>query len=212
MVRITKYVHSCLVVETRGLTALFDPGIYSFESKLFNPSSLTALDYIFITHEHADHFHKPFVEELLARFPSAKIVSTLPVVEELKSLNAQVADTDSADYSLLDASHESLPMGQAPVNMGFQFAETITHPGDSHSFTQCNPVLAMPMTAPWGSMSAAVGVILKLRPKVVVPIHDWHWKPEALQAMYERIKEALTAENIDFILPIDGTSIELNID
>jgi L-ascorbate metabolism protein UlaG (beta-lactamase superfamily) len=212
MLRITKFVHACLLVETDNLTAIFDPGNYSFEANVFDISKLAKLDYLFVTHEHADHFAQSFVEVLVSKFPNTRIISTTPVVETLKSISQNTTTESGDDYQLFTAPHEKIPTGEAPLNTGVHFANVLSHPGDSHSFSETKAILAMPMTAPWGSMYNAVQKISELRPKVVIPIHDWHWRPEALAGMYTRLKEKLKIQNIDFVIPEDGKAIEISVE
>ena len=51
--KITKFVHSCILVETPERVGLFDPGVFS--ERAFNPETLQKLDDIIITHKHQDH-------------------------------------------------------------------------------------------------------------------------------------------------------------
>ena len=63
--KITKFVHSCLLVEMPApisRTALFDPGVWS----TVDVNKLEYLDDIIITHEHGDHFDPELVKKLNA--------------------------------------------------------------------------------------------------------------------------------------------------
>jgi L-ascorbate metabolism protein UlaG (beta-lactamase superfamily) len=51
--KITKYGHCCLLIEERGIRILTDPGAFTANIH----SSLTGIDVILYTHEHADHYH-----------------------------------------------------------------------------------------------------------------------------------------------------------
>ncbi|MFI5270738.1 MAG: MBL fold metallo-hydrolase, partial [Candidatus Saccharimonadales bacterium] len=82
--KITKYVHSCLLVESGDRIALFDPGVMS--SDALNIDSISKLDDIFITHIHADHLDINFVKRLVNKFPDVRITSTSQVVEHLKEV------------------------------------------------------------------------------------------------------------------------------
>ena len=65
--KVTKFVHSCLLVEMPApinRTALFDPGAMSVDA--LEVDSLEYLDDIIITHEHGDHFHLPLIKQLEA--------------------------------------------------------------------------------------------------------------------------------------------------
>src|SRR5487761_1599521 len=89
--KITKFVHSCLLVETPERTALFDPGMMS-EAAL-DIDRLTRLDDIFITHEHGDHISVPLVKTLVDKFPNVRITTTSAVVSSLRGEGVSAADT-----------------------------------------------------------------------------------------------------------------------
>jgi L-ascorbate metabolism protein UlaG (beta-lactamase superfamily) len=65
--RLTKFVHSCVLVEDNEKSILFDPGIFSWKSGLVDVAKLPQLDTIAISHRHPDHFAEPFVDALALR-------------------------------------------------------------------------------------------------------------------------------------------------
>jgi len=67
--KISKHIHSCLLVEDEGKTILIDPGKYSYDEKALNVVSLEKLDMIAITHQHSDHMYIPLIKEIVAMFP-----------------------------------------------------------------------------------------------------------------------------------------------
>src|SRR5262245_9148500 len=81
--KISKYLHACLLVEEQGKTALFDPGVFTAQEKALDVNKLNNLDYLLITHEHPDHFHLPLVKELVAKFPQVKIITNPSIVSLL---------------------------------------------------------------------------------------------------------------------------------
>lgn len=211
-VRLTRYVHSCVLAELPDQTVLIDPGQFSYESGLFEIGSLERLDKIIITHEHFDHFHQPFVVELMQKFPKVVIVTTASIHDKLGLPEEQFAHASYGDLQVFDAAHARLPLGApAPENIGVHVSGLLTHPGDSHVMNETKAILAMPMTAPWGSMAASTIKIQELKPKYVLPIHDWHWKPEALSSAYEGYRSGFNQQGIDFLVPKDGEPIELDL-
>jgi len=54
--KITKYLHSCLVFELDGYKILFDPGKFSFADGEVTPQMSSDVNSIVITHIHPDHF------------------------------------------------------------------------------------------------------------------------------------------------------------
>ena len=72
--KITKYVHSCLLAETDDWAALIDPGGFSWKSGTFDLDKIDRIDRILITHAHGDHFDPDFLNAVLKKFPKAHIV------------------------------------------------------------------------------------------------------------------------------------------
>jgi L-ascorbate metabolism protein UlaG (beta-lactamase superfamily) len=91
------------------------------------------------------------------------------------------------------------------------YLDKLSHPGDSHSFSETKEVLALPVQAPWGSARDAVKLGLKLKPTYIIPVHDWHWNPEARKALYQAMEEVFDAAGITFISPIDGEPFVLDV-
>lgn len=211
--KITKFVHSCLLVEMPApinRTALFDPGVMS-EAAL-NIDELLFLDDIIITHEHSDHFSLGLVKQLVAKFPAVRITSTPPVVKQLTEAGVAASDQPVTGLVFFDAPHESVaPLWPRPESVGVHYLDRLTHPGDSHHFGETMAVLALPVTAPWGSTIAAVNLAIKLRPKFVVPIHDWHWRDEARTQMYDSLERAFAQAGITFLKLEDGKPVIIDV-
>ena len=209
--KITKFVHSCLLVEMAGRTAIFDPGAMSFEA--FDMDRLERLDDIFITHIHQDHYHLPFIKALVDKFPGARITATEEVVASLTEENIKGQKEAPDGVVFFDSPHESVePLFPAPQEIGIHYLDILSHPGDSHSFKETKAVLALPITAPWGSAIKALNLALQLKPRYVIPIHDWHWREEAQAQMYDGFKQVLSKEDITFFKPETGQPIEIQAD
>lgn len=209
--KITKLVHSCLLVEMPepiNRTVLFDPG--SFSS--VDVDSLQYLDDIIITHSHSDHFDLDLVKRLAAKFPAVRITAPDDVVETLNAESIPATSAASDGIAFFEAPHEgSEPFLAPPPNLGVHYLDLLSHPGDSHSFGETKAVLALPMQAPWGSTQRAFDLVRDLKPQYVIPIHDWHWRDEARSGMYERFEQLLGGEGITFIKAVDGQPFTLDI-
>jgi L-ascorbate metabolism protein UlaG (beta-lactamase superfamily) len=68
--KITKYGHCCLLIETKGLSIMTDPGNYN---EL--PENLPHIDVVLLTHEHGDHLHFPHIKSILENSPQARIIT-----------------------------------------------------------------------------------------------------------------------------------------
>jgi L-ascorbate metabolism protein UlaG (beta-lactamase superfamily) len=208
--KITKYEHSCLVVQEQGYRIIIDPGNYSYDSGLLNIADLGSLDYIVITHEHQDHYHVPFLQELLSIYPKAKVVTNNSLAASLQSINIH-ANEDTPDFIKTEViPHEQVfGMGQMAENIQVDLFGILSHPGDSFSMNQSSKVLALPLQAPWGSTTEALALVDRLQPEVVLPIHDWHWKDEARKGYYAWIGKYLAGKNIKFLNIESGEKVEV---
>ena len=208
--KITKIVHSCLLVEMPDRTVLFDPGFMS--EPLLDVDSLSYLDDILITHEHGDHFYLPLIKKLVERFPNVRITAPPSVVVQLQDAALRGTSEAPEGVELLESPHESVePLFPTPEETGYHYLGLLTHPGDSHSFTETKDIMALPITAPWGTVMNALKLAITLKPKYVVPIHDWHWRDEARTGVYENVANVLEKEGIHFIKAVNGEAFTIDV-
>lgn len=206
--KITKFVHSCLLVETPERTTIFDPGVYSLSS--FDFDKLTKLDDIVITHVHPDHCSPEFIKKLVAKFPNVHITATEEAVTELKEQGINATTQPSDGIVLFDSPHAKIfPVYPHPEEIGVHYLDKLTVPGDNQSFTETKEILALPVTGPWGSVVQAVDTALALKPKYIVPIHDWHWRDEARESTYSTLEELFKNNGITFFKAETGVPIEI---
>lgn len=208
--QITKFVQSCLLVETEDRVGLFDPGMMSQEA--LPVDQLDRLDDIIITHQHPDHFSIDIVKELAQRFPGVLITAPSEVVALLGREGITATDLPSPGLEFFDSPHENgAALFLQPQEIGVHYLDQLSHPGDSHSFTETKAILALPITAPWGSSVAALNLALELKPQYIIPIHDWHWRDEARQQMYEKFETILAEQAITFLKPSTGQPLNIDI-
>lgn len=211
--KITKLGHACLLVEMPdpvNRTVLFDPGNMS----TVDITSLEYLDDIFVTHNHSDHLDVEIIKRLLAKFPDVRITTTPQTVEQLKGQGITASSDPPEGVRFFDSPHEStrpLYATDPPQEVGIHYLEKLSHPGDSHSFNETMPVLALPITAPWGAITGAVRLALKLKPKYIVPIHDWHWRDEARISTYNNMEKLFAEQGITFIKAVNGEPFVLDV-
>lgn len=208
--KISKHIHSCMVVEDQGKTILVDPGNYSYDEKALDVNKLEQLDAIVITHEHPDHMYIPWIKEILQKFPNTPTYTTASAKLILEQEGIPDVNTQGNEFiSLEPVPHEKIWMGPACQNVLATLFGKFATPGDSHTFTTSAEVLALPVQAPWGSTTRAVELALELKPKVIIPIHDWHWRDEARKAFYQRLKEYFAQYTIDFKAVETGDVVEV---
>jgi L-ascorbate metabolism protein UlaG (beta-lactamase superfamily) len=211
--KITKLEHSCLLVEMPepvNRTALFDPGAMS--EPFIDVESLEFLDDIFITHSHGDHYHPPLIKKLVEKFPEVRITAPAEVIVALEKEGVKASAEIPDGVALFDSPHESVePVFPVPQEYGYHYLDKLSHPGDSHRFKETKAVLALPVTAPWGSMIRAVNLALDLRPQYIVPIHDWHWREEAKQSSYDQMEALFAEHGIQFLKLENGKPVVLDV-
>ncbi len=194
---VSKHAHSCLLIEEEGTAMVIDPGNYTSEENALDVGAIKRLDFILITHEHDDHMHLPLIKRLVGKFPEAAIISNDSVAAILKKEGLKVATEGNEIIRITPVKHE-MTLSGAPENSMFTVFGKLTHPGDSLSFNKTAEVLALPIQAPWGSMVAAVEKAARLKPKFVIPVHDWHWNEKARERLYEMAAEYLKKRGIVF--------------
>lgn len=197
------------MVEDQGKTILIDPGIYTYQDKALDVNALAKLDYILITHEHFDHVYDPLLKELIAKFPQAVVITNPSAATLMKGENIHALTSENEFIKIEDVPHEKLWDIKPPQNFLFRVFGRLTHPGDSLHFDKNPEILALPITAPWGSTTDAVNLAIKLKPKIIIPIHDWMWKDVIRKQVYERLSKFFAKEGIDFKTPETGEIIEL---
>jgi len=211
--KITKFEHSCLLVEMPApvnRTALFDPGEYS----TYQVEALEFLDDVIITHGHADHFVIDNIKALVAKFPQLRITAPPEVVNQLKDQGIAASSEESDGLVFFDSPHEIIrpfyPY-DPPGEIGVHYLDALTHPGDSHSFTETKAILALPVQAPWGSPNNAVKLGLELKPKYILPIHDWHWRQEAKRGNYAQLEQVFKEQGITFLPLQNGVPVVIDL-
>jgi L-ascorbate metabolism protein UlaG (beta-lactamase superfamily) len=202
MATITRIADSCLLVATDSGTTLIDPGFFAYDSPEIVLGSIGPVQQVLITHEHGDHVKPEFVRWLLDRGEDVKVNANRAVADLLAQHDIDVDTTDPPGVSSEDVLHEVIPTGAAPPNRSFTIEGTLTHPGDSYQPTTTAPVLALPLIVPWGSTTASVAFARRLKPRQVVPIHDFYLSPSGRAFVTNMAKGVLAGDGIE-VVPLD---------
>ena len=205
-VTITKLVHACLLLEVNGKRILIDPGSFSWNDERLDLSMVEGVDRILITHEHADHVSADFVRGALERSNAAEVETTSALAAILQDQGIEATTTGTPQFA---APHERIPIGPGPANTGFHVEMVLTHPGDSHSFVETMPILAMPFAAPWGSLVAGVDRTRLVQPRYVIPIHDWFLSDDGKTFMYRLAEMGLANDDTELVHIKDFENVEL---
>ena len=175
--QIRKFGHSCMLVDADGVRVLIDPGSYSsgFES-------LSDLDALLVTHQHADHFDKDRILDLLSRNDRTAVTAdeqTAALLAEAGRMVRTVHEEDRFPLGPVEVTvhgrehavlHPDLPN---VTNVGYFLAGTLFHPGDALTVPD-RPVgvLALPVGAPWLAVRDAIDYMRAVRPRIAVGVHE----------------------------------------
>lgn len=202
MATIRRLSDSCLLVTTDAGTTLFDPGFWTFDSGVVDLDSIGDVQRVLITHEHGDHVKPEFVRWLIDRGDDVAVHGNDAVVGLLAAHDIDATSSVPSDCSVEDVLHGVIPTGATPPNRSWTIDEVLTHPGDSHEPTSTAPVLALPLMAPWTSMTAALAFARSMGPRQVVPIHDFYLSDSGRRAMTGMAKAVLAQSDIE-VVPLD---------
>ncbi|MGI8467332.1 MAG: MBL fold metallo-hydrolase [Pyrinomonadaceae bacterium] len=207
--RITKYIHSCLVIEKGLDRILFDPGLFSFVEGKVKPSQFQNILAIVLTHCHPDHIDDESLKEIIKNNPNTAVLANSEIVRKLaeKNIAAETFETGQrvvASFVLkaFDAPHEKILADEIPQNTAYTVDDNILHPGDSLSKNlyklRGTPVLCLPVTAPWETEPQAFKFAAEIAPRFVIPIHDGYVKDFFLEKRYQTFDKFLGKEDIKF--------------
>ena len=198
---IKKYLHSCLLLEKNGKRILIDPGIFSFIEGRLKPEDIGDVAAILITHKHADHFDSGILKKFLsfkrARIFTIEEIGTLLQQDGIEYERVKPGDAltiEGFQVNVFAAPHGRLPI-PVPDNVAF-LVDQVLHPGDSFfpaGVDTCE-VLALPVAGPWATLSDAVELVDRLKPKHVIPIHDAIIKDFMLTRIYDLMLKPLLDE------------------
>ena len=209
--RLTKYGHSCLLVEEGPARLLLDPGTLSggFEE-------LEGLTAVLVTHQHADHLDLERLRRLLDRNPGVRVVCDEGSAEPLGEAGAEIEvvhDGDELDVGgvgvRVSGRDHAVIHPDIPVvpNVGYLLGGRLFHPGDSFTLPgQPIEVLAVPAGAPWLKVSEPIDYLRQVRPKVAVPVHELVLSATGKAIHYRQLEQlgGTTLRVLD-----DGTPVEL---
>lgn len=215
--KITKFVHSCLLVEEGDQRILVDPGSYSWQSGLVGEECLKNISSVVVTHIHPDHLSEDFAKAILLNSPDALWYGTQQVVHQLQTwgISAQKESADPSIIFVASAHAELSPWFlEQPEHTSFVVLHDVLVTGDCHTLTDMHGarVLAGAVNGgPWGAPVGFAKMVEQMenKPETIIPLHDWHWNDQARAAMYERFAEFSSRMNTKFVPLENGVSVDI---
>ena len=205
--KITKLVHSCLLVELDGKKILVDPGAYSWKDEIVKDFDFSNITAVVITHNHPDHFNDDFVRTVKDSSPSAAWHGTPEVVDELNELGIDGnSSSEDPDIRFVESQHADLSpwFDTQPEHTSYVLFEKVLISGDCQTLASAQgvPCLSGAINGgPWGAVVGFAKMIesMKERPKVVLPLHDWHWNEDARNTIYAQLAIVMDKFGVKFI-------------
>ncbi len=210
--KITKIGHCCVIIETKNVRFLTDPGNYTT-----GQNEATNIDCIVISHEHTDHTQVESIKIILKNNPNAMVVTNSAVGMILEKEGIQYIKVSGGEHAeIKGVKIEGYGVHHAPIykeyelveNTGYRIDEKFFYPGDGFYNPQVPvEILALPITGPWCTIAQSMRYALEVSPKKVFPIHDGnlirHGITNRLPALF------LPEAGIEFFTPEIGKEIEV---
>jgi L-ascorbate metabolism protein UlaG (beta-lactamase superfamily) len=214
--KITKLVHSCMIVEKDGKKALVDPGSFSWESRIPQQEMLRDIDYVIVTHAHPDHIDPTFASVVNEMSPNAiwyVTPSTKEVIEALPGVQIEL-ESSLDDVVYIASEHADLKhWGACEDHSSYLLFGELLIGGDCRTLTSMNgaTVFAGANGGPWGSIKGMLNMLAALddKPAKFIPLHDWHWNDQTRKNFYTGLVEAMNKLGIEFIPVENGIEIEV---
>jgi L-ascorbate metabolism protein UlaG (beta-lactamase superfamily) len=179
-VRVTKFTHSCLRLETGDAVLVVDPGAFS------ERAALTGADAVLITHEHFDHLDVDALSDALAQRPGLRVYAHADVLPKLTAFTDAVEPVatgqkfEAAGFSVRAYGGEhAIIYSEIPqiANLGFLIEDgdtSVYTPGDSWTVPVGAQVetLFVPLNAPWMKLAEAIDFVRAVAPRRAYALHD----------------------------------------
>jgi L-ascorbate metabolism protein UlaG (beta-lactamase superfamily) len=218
--RVSKFIHACLLIEKGNDRLLIDPGKFSFLDGRVTVERFDGVAAVLVTHAHPDHLDVERLRAIVDR-TGAEVHAGSEIASKLRPDGLEVRAFDdgsrrigSFDVRAIPAPHEAILSPTLPQNVAYVVDERLLHPGDSYaqSLDACRgiPLLALPIMAPWTTEPATAAFAARLAPKRAMPIHDGYVKDFWLEARHANLGGHLRGQGIAYEPADDpGASVEL---
>jgi L-ascorbate metabolism protein UlaG (beta-lactamase superfamily) len=206
--KITKYLHSCLVFELNGYKLLFDPGKFSFAGGEVTTDMFADVDAIIVTHNHPDHLDAGILKEIIS-LSNAPVYTNTQVAGQIEKEGIVSTVWDDGVYNIgpfkleaITVVHELIMDNPLPQMTGFIINDKVLHPADSMEDRLLKyagiELLLMVTMAPFANEVRISGFADKLKPKQILPVHDGYVKEFFIKQRYEAYTKHFDKQGIKF--------------
>lgn len=222
--KITKYNQACLLVESKGIRILVDPGNIEYTDKMVDEEWID-IDIILVTHKHSDHYHEEAINKIIERdkcllYTSNEVVDAYMLDQYIIVKEGGKFEYSNIEFEVTKAVHGFLnPMKESNnvirENIGFIIDDgekRLYVTSDTINFInnyKCD-VLCMPFNGNGLTLGIIDGIdfIKNINPELVLPIHLQHPNP-VMNPDLKQLKKSLEAENINYKILEIGETIEI---
>ena len=206
--KISKYLHSCLLFELDGYKLLIDPGKFTFAEGLVKPEQFADVNTIIITHIHPDHLDSDNLKKIIA-LSGATVFTNKQVGEQLTSENipfsllcnglSQIGPFKLEAFTVV---HELIMDNPLPQMTGLLINDKVLHPVDSMEDALLKykgiELLVMVTMAPFATEARIAAFADQLQPKQILPVHDGYAKEFFIKQRYEAYTKHFDNQRIKF--------------
>ncbi|GAA4403474.1 MBL fold metallo-hydrolase [Tsukamurella soli] len=172
--KLTKYGHACVTIESGGTTILVDPGTFTEE----RVELLRSADAVLITHDHFDHYDADAIRAELAARPGLPVYAPGSVAGELDGVT-EVSTGDEFTVAGIAVQAFIEPhafiYGDQPQtpNAAFLIGGAVYHPGDTFFVPDVAiDTLLVPTSGPWVKLGEAIQFAIDAKPRRAIQIHE----------------------------------------
>lgn len=176
--RMTKFTHACVRLDTGDRSLVIDPGEFSECAEALHRANA-----VLITHEHFDHLNVDALLSAARANPELRVWATASVVEKLAELGTRATAVepgdsfDAAGFSVraFGGQHAVIhpAIGTPCANLSYLVDDTVYHPGDSFFVPPAAvQTLLVPLHAPWSKLADVIDFVLAVRAPRAIPVHD----------------------------------------
>jgi L-ascorbate metabolism protein UlaG (beta-lactamase superfamily) len=210
--RITKFGHACVRLETDGHVIVLDPGGFT------EPEAVDGATAVLITHEHADHYAPDHLRRTDApvftigavaakiREDAPDVAERLNVVDPGQQLDVGVPVTVVGEKHAVI--HPELPHFD---NSGYVLeaeGQKVYHPGDSLTPPPTHvDVLFLPVSAPWLKVSECIDFGRDVGAPRSLAIHDKIYSELGLGIIDGQLQRFLGERGQEFVRLQEGTDL-----
>jgi L-ascorbate metabolism protein UlaG (beta-lactamase superfamily) len=206
--RVRKFGHSCLLVEERGESLLFDPGRQEFLDPSATPDTFAGVSVIVVTHWHPDHADPDLIRRIIDR-SGARVFTTRDAERELGTAGVRATVPDPGTTTVgaftlrtMVVPHAALLVPPAPDNLACVVNDRLLHAGDSFDLRLAEyrgvEALALVVTAPWMTDLDGAAFAERIAPRRVLPVHDGYLKDFFRRSRHRVFRGYLEKKQIGF--------------